>query len=152
MKNSTYPNLPLWLGESADASFQGTENVSDRFVGTFLWMDKLGLSASMGIRVVMRQSIFGEFYGMLNATFDPNPDYWVSVLHKKLVGTKVLDVCKYYIMSIIDLSLFTWFPQSLTTCHFLCVCALQFLLFAFNSKLFFLLRFFLLNSLYGFLY
>ncbi|XP_058578019.1 heparanase isoform X3 [Neofelis nebulosa] len=55
------------------------------------WLDKLGLSARMGIEVVMRQVLFGAGnYHLVDQNFEPLPDYWLSLLFKKLVGTKVL--------------------------------------------------------------
>ncbi|XP_036877083.2 heparanase isoform X2 [Manis javanica] len=55
------------------------------------WLDKLGLSARMGIEVVMRQVFFGAGnYHLVDKNFEPLPDYWLSLLFKKLVGTKVL--------------------------------------------------------------
>ncbi|XP_030169404.1 heparanase isoform X3 [Lynx canadensis] len=55
------------------------------------WLDKLGLSARMGIEVVMRQVLFGAGnYHLVDQNFEPLPDYWLSLLFKKLVGTNVL--------------------------------------------------------------
>ncbi|XP_019321182.2 heparanase isoform X2 [Panthera pardus] len=55
------------------------------------WLDKLGLSARMGIEVVMRQVLFGAGnYHLVDQNFEPLPDYWLSLLFKKLVGTSVL--------------------------------------------------------------
>lgn len=85
--------------------------MSDRFIATFLWLDKLGLGATLGMDVIIRQTIFDSNYGLLDENYIPNPvrilpvlksnliiqlifaqDWWVSVLYKKLVGTKVLSL------------------------------------------------------------
>lgn len=65
--------------------------LSNTFAAGFMWLDKLGLSARMGIEVVMRQVLFGAGnYHLVDENFEPLPDYWLSLLFKKLVGTKVL--------------------------------------------------------------
>ena len=47
--------LPLWIGESADANHGGYEGRTDRFVSSFLWLDKLGQAARKGVKLVARQ-------------------------------------------------------------------------------------------------
>ncbi|XP_046383597.1 heparanase-like isoform X2 [Ischnura elegans] len=86
------PGLPIWITETSDAYGGGTPNITDRFVGGFLWMDKLGSAAVNGIQVVARQCIYGGDYALIDKQLKPNPDFWLSVLHKKLVGPKVLGV------------------------------------------------------------
>lgn len=92
IRNSKFPHLSFWLGETSDAWHSGTENVSDRFVSGFLWMDKLGLSAKMGVKVVVRQTLYGHYYSLLDVNMDPTPDFWLSWLHRLLVGNGVLSV------------------------------------------------------------
>jgi len=87
-----YPLLPIWLGETSDTYNGGTPNVSDRFVSGFLWLDKLGLSARLGVNVVMRQVLYPANYGLLGKDLNPNPDYWLTFVHKTLVGTRVFEV------------------------------------------------------------
>ncbi|KAL1509200.1 hypothetical protein ABEB36_003973 [Hypothenemus hampei] len=86
------PNFdkPIWLGETSSAWHGGAPNMSDRFIGTFLWIDKLGLSAKMGIDLVIRQSVFKGNYALIDDSYHPNPDWWLSILYKKLVGSKVI--------------------------------------------------------------
>ena len=36
IKKSKTPNLPVWMGEGADAWHSGTYNISDRYVSGFL--------------------------------------------------------------------------------------------------------------------
>ncbi|XP_065342829.1 heparanase-like [Cloeon dipterum] len=87
--------MPVWLGETGTAFGGGAAELSDRFVGSFLWLDKLGVAASEGIKVVIRQSLFGGHYGLIrndHGSLVPNPDFWVSILYKRLVGTGVVGV------------------------------------------------------------
>ncbi len=55
-------------------------------------MDKLGVSAQEGLGVVMRQTFYGAHYGLIDYNNHPNPDYWLSYLHKQLVGQHVLSI------------------------------------------------------------
>lgn len=44
----------------------------------YRWLDKLGISASLGVDVVVRQTFYGGNYGLIDTkTSNPNP---VSVL------------------------------------------------------------------------
>ena len=54
----------------------------------------LGMAASHGHSVVIRQSLYRSHYALLGEDLLPNPDYWLSVLYKKLVGTGVLKLWK----------------------------------------------------------
>lgn len=82
----------IWLGESGGAQCGGEPGVSDGFAGTFWWLDQLGNVARRGHRISVRQSLSGASYGLLNEdTLEPRPDYWASVLWKRLMGTRVLD-------------------------------------------------------------
>ncbi|KAJ8940370.1 hypothetical protein NQ318_015763 [Aromia moschata] len=83
-------STPIWLGETSSAYRGGAANMSDTFLATFLWADKLGVSAKMGLDVVMRQTLFNDNYALIDHNYDPNPDWWFSVIYKKLVGTKVV--------------------------------------------------------------
>ncbi|XP_068948334.1 heparanase isoform X2 [Petaurus breviceps papuanus] len=89
--NETRPGKKVWLGETSSAYGGGAPKLSDTYTAGFMWLDKLGLSAKMGIDVVMRQVFFGAGnYHLVDGNFDPLPDYWLSLLFKQLVGTKVL--------------------------------------------------------------
>ncbi|XP_041042096.1 heparanase isoform X2 [Carcharodon carcharias] len=87
------PDKKVWLGETSSAFGGGAPDLSDKYVAGFMWLDKLGLSAKLGIDVVIRQALFGAgFYQLVDRTLDPLPDYWLSLIYKKLVSTKVLNV------------------------------------------------------------
>ena len=56
---------PLWLGETSSAYGGGAHGLSDRYVATFLWLDKLGQAAVHGYQVVIRQSFYHGCYAMI---------------------------------------------------------------------------------------
>ncbi len=60
--------------------------ITCRYVAGFLWLDKLGMSALYRHDVVIRQSFYHGCYAMIGEDLLPNPDLWISVLHKRLVG------------------------------------------------------------------
>lgn len=82
--------IPMWLSETSTAYGGGAPELSNRFVAGFLWLDKLGYSASAGLNTVIRQSLFGGNYAMIGSDLIPNPDWWVSVIYKQFVSEKVL--------------------------------------------------------------
>lgn len=87
----TDAHFPVWITETATAFGGGAPGLSNRFVGTFMWLDKLGMSAAHNISVVMRQSFIGNNYGLIDQkTMEPTAGFWISYLHKKLVGQTVL--------------------------------------------------------------
>ncbi len=83
----------VWLGESGSAFGGGAPNISDRYVAGFLFLDKLGMGAKMGLDVVIRQTYYGGNYTMLDlVSLEPKPDYWAAYIYKYLVGPRVLHV------------------------------------------------------------
>ena len=84
------PTASVWLGETGNAQFGGEPGVSDRWIGSLWWLDQLGLLAGSGIKVMIRQTLVGMDYGLLDEkTLTPRPDYWVSLLWKRLMGRAV---------------------------------------------------------------
>lgn len=94
MKENTevYNWMPMWLSETSSSYGGGAPGLSDSFAGSPLWLDKLGLSALYNISTVVRQSLIGGNYSLIDKELNPNPDWWVSMLFKKLVGNKVLQI------------------------------------------------------------
>ncbi|XP_045129973.1 hyaluronoglucuronidase-like isoform X2 [Portunus trituberculatus] len=86
------PGRPIWLTETGSASGGGAPDMSDTFVGGFLWLDKLGVAAEGGVDVVTRQTLYESCYALLDPDLQPNPDYWLSLLYKRIVGRRVLRV------------------------------------------------------------
>jgi len=94
VREVTGPSKPIWMTETASAYGGGACGLSDRFVDGFVWLDKLGMTARMGVDVVTRQTLWKGQYGLLDGDmgFHPRPDYWLTLLYKRLVGRKVLHV------------------------------------------------------------
>ena len=89
---SKFPHPPVWIGETSSTYGGGSRILGESYSASFLWLDKLGIAAQMNISVLARQTLKGGYYSLLNKFYDPTPDYWVSVVYKQIVGTKVLDV------------------------------------------------------------
>uniref|UniRef100_W5N2L0 Heparanase n=1 Tax=Lepisosteus oculatus TaxID=7918 RepID=W5N2L0_LEPOC len=86
------PGKKVWLGETSSAYGGGALGLSDTYAAGFMWLDKLGMAAKLGIDVVIRQVLVGAgFYHLVDSNFDPLPDFWLSLLYKKLVGPEVLN-------------------------------------------------------------
>jgi len=83
---------PLWLGETSSAWGSGAPGLSDRYIATYLWLDKLGQSALHNYQVIIRQTFYHGCYAMVGEDLYPNPDFWISALYKRLVSTKVFQV------------------------------------------------------------
>ncbi|XP_033119438.1 heparanase-like [Anneissia japonica] len=82
----------IWLGETSSAYGSGADGLSNAYVSGFMWLDKLGVAAFYGIDVVIRQTLYGGNYALLDEDLEPLPDWWLSLLYKRLVGQRVLEV------------------------------------------------------------
>lgn len=90
LRDQFSPGKPVWLGESGNAQFGGEPGLSDRYLGGLWWLDELGLLAQTGHHVVVRQTLSGMNYGMIESdSLEINPDYWNSLLWKRLMGQDV---------------------------------------------------------------
>ncbi len=79
-----------WLGELGPALYGGEPGLSDRFLSGLWWLDALSSAALAGEDRVARQTLFGSEYGLLRSeSYLPNPDYWNSLLWKRLTGPRV---------------------------------------------------------------
>ena len=89
-RDSYAPGKPIWLGETGNAQYGGEPGVSDVYIAGLWWLDELGLLAKKGESVVVRQTLSGVDYGMIDdAALEPRPDYWNSLLWKRLMGRRV---------------------------------------------------------------
>ncbi len=85
------PGAQVWLGESGNAQCGGAAGISDTWASTFWFLDQLGTLAARGQPVMVRQTLSGSDYGMLDdANLVPRPDYWGALLWRTTMGTRVL--------------------------------------------------------------
>ncbi|AWB68260.1 glycoside hydrolase [Saccharobesus litoralis] len=92
-RDTYQPQAEFWTGETGSAQCGGQPQLSDRFASCFWWADQLGRGAAHGQKVMIRQSLIGGDYGMINRlTTKPRPDYWVSWLWVRLMGQGVFEV------------------------------------------------------------
>jgi len=93
LRDQYAPAAEVWLDETGHALCGGEEGLSDRFVTGFWWLDQLGLMAARGQPVVVRQAFTGGEYRLVDYdTLEPSPDYFNSLLWKRLMGTRALRV------------------------------------------------------------
>ena len=81
----------VWLGETGSAQCGGEPGFSNAFADALWWADTLGRVARRGQKVIVRQTLAGADYGLIDdRTLQPNPSYWVSWLWRRLMGTRAL--------------------------------------------------------------
>ncbi|XP_053928014.1 inactive heparanase-2 isoform X2 [Cuculus canorus] len=91
--NTYTPGKKIWLEGIGATSSGGMNNLSDSYAAGFLWLNTLGLLASQGIDVVVRHSFLDHGHNhLVDQNFNPLPDYWLSLLYKRLIGPKVLAI------------------------------------------------------------
>ena len=87
------PEAEVWLGETGSAQCGGEPGFSDAFADALWWLDELGRVARRGQKVIVRQTLAGSDYGLLDdGDLSPNPSYWASWLWRGLMGRRVLAV------------------------------------------------------------
>ncbi|NWV12202.1 HPSE2 protein, partial [Ptilonorhynchus violaceus] len=91
--NTYTPGKKIWLEGVGMTSAGGMNNLSNSYAAGFLWLNTLGLLASQGIDVVVRHSFLDHGHNhLVDQNFNPLPDYWLSLLYKRLIGPKVLAI------------------------------------------------------------
>ncbi len=87
------PGRSIWLTETGGQSCGGQIGIADRFVNTFWFLNSLGRLARRGHEVVVRQTLSGSTYGLVDeVSLEPRPDYWAALLWRRLMGTRVLQL------------------------------------------------------------
>lgn len=91
LRDTYLPGKPIWLTETAQAACGG-DRWAATFVDSFRYLNQLGSLAQKGVQVVMHNTLAASDYGILDeATFEPRPNYWASLLWNRTMGVGVLD-------------------------------------------------------------
>ena len=78
--------LPVMNGESASGQCGGQRGLSDTLLDALWYADWIGLMAEEGTSSVVRQTLVGSDYGMLDPeTFDPHPTFLALVMFRRKV-------------------------------------------------------------------
>jgi heparanase 1 len=75
----------LVKGETSSAYGGGALHLSNRYVATFIWLDKLGVAAQYGLDVVIRQTIFQGHYALVNKHYEPTPVIAQNSIDRRLI-------------------------------------------------------------------
>ena len=88
----------LWAGETAAANQGGQSGITDTYIDGFWYLDQLGQLAALNVSVFLRQTMISSGgYPLIESGAGaggiplPLPDYYIAVLHTKLMGTTVLN-------------------------------------------------------------
>jgi len=90
LRDRYHPRAEMWLGETGHALCGGEKGLSDTFYSGFWWLDQICLMAVMGQKQVVRQTLTGGDYGLLDKEDHfPLPDYWTTLLFNRYAGCRV---------------------------------------------------------------
>ena len=85
------PGKSLWITETADAACGGNPWAAT-FLDTFRYLIEHASLAKRGVKVIMHNTLASSDYGLLDQnSFVPRPNYWATLLWRKLMGGTVLD-------------------------------------------------------------
>ncbi len=91
LRDKYVPGKPVWNTETGEAACGG-DLWASTFVDTFRFADQLGALARNNVQAIMVNTLAASDYGLLQEdTYNTRPDYWLAVLWKRLMGTRVLD-------------------------------------------------------------
>jgi len=91
LRDKFEPGKPLWVTETADAACGGNPWAST-FLDTFRYLVQHASLAQSGVKVIMHNTLASSDYGLLDEnTFAPRPNYWASLLWRRLMGETVLN-------------------------------------------------------------
>lgn len=88
------PHAEVWLSETDSICHQGVNGVTNAYINSLWLVNRLGLMATRNVTVMARQSLIGYNYSLLGnwpaEPMRPNPDYFTTILFRRLFGGTVL--------------------------------------------------------------
>ena len=88
------PGADVWLSESDSICHQGIDGITNAYLNSVWLVNRLGMMANANVSVMARQSLIGYNYSLLGnwpvEPIKPNPDYYTTVLFKRLFSGTVL--------------------------------------------------------------
>jgi hypothetical protein len=91
LRDAYLPGKPIWLTETGEGACGG-DRWASAFVDSFRFADQLGVLAQRNVQTVMVNTLASSDYGLLDeSSYEPRPDYWLALLWKHTMGSKVLD-------------------------------------------------------------
>lgn len=73
-------SIVAWAGEGANCWAGGVPRVTNAYVDLFYYALQLREMARHGVAAVVRQTLLGGDYALIDARLRPNPSYWLAVL------------------------------------------------------------------------
>ena len=94
--NRTKGTLHMAVSETGGAYNSGQAGVSNAFGSSFWWLDLLASLGKHAHDFACRQALVGGHYSLLDLgeRRQPSPDFWATLLWRKLVSPKILRIAK----------------------------------------------------------
>ena len=67
LRDAYQPSADAWLSETGNAQCGGEPIILYRFAPSFWWLDQLGVLAKHNVKVVVRQTLAGSDYGLVDS-------------------------------------------------------------------------------------
>ncbi|XP_041477254.1 heparanase-like [Lytechinus variegatus] len=93
-KYGSKANSKIWLTESGLCFGSMPTILNNAYADGMLYLDRLGMAARLGIDLIVSQGLMGKYGGIFGENIYPHLFYWLLLCHKRLMGTRVLDVSK----------------------------------------------------------
>ena len=105
VSNRTGGRVRLAVSETGGAYNSGQRGLTDAFASAFWWLDLLGSLGRYAHDFACRQTLVGGQYGLLDlGRRQPNPDFWATLLHRRLLSPKSLRLVRLLPHAVVNAS------------------------------------------------